>query len=378
MKKEYCVPMPFVEKVKLDIFRINKKAKKLGLSPVLVEYGHTSYQKYQDTHGNTYNMPCVDITIDTGETPHLAGWSIIGKIEMDSAKIVKQYGDDIIPPEYFEDGGACGCDHCGVKRHRNYVFVLKNDEGEHKRVGGNCLEDFMRMDIGLFLFKAKLKNDVEDIFEDGFTEYVKDDAVNLERYMCAVMEAIQRHGYVKSGATNPTRDMAHYLMLKGDYPQHIDEARKMIEWAKTLEHNNEPYNFNLWSLTQEEYVFAKYLGYIASLPVAYKQAHPIAANEWFGNPGEKFDTEVRYGESKSHLTVYGAHYFHNFYTRDNRCITWGTGKHIKDIIDDVNNGRYYRMTGTIKQHSEFRGFKSTNVLRCKVEPVNKPTIAPTL
>lgn len=100
---------------------------------------------------------------------------------------------------------------------------------------------------------------------------------------------------------------------------------------------------------------------------AAREAYTIEQNqksshsEHLGQVGERLSCSV---QSHKYITgwdtEYGATYLYKFYTPEGNVLTWKTSKFIEDaeVIHSI--------TGTVKEHTEYKGIKETSLTRCKL------------
>lgn len=99
-------------------------------------------------------------------------------------------------------------------------------------------------------------------------------------------------------------------------------------------------------------------------------------SEYIGSVGSKISVEVTYKrdfEYQTHYTYYGeTHYIRLFEDADGNCIVWNTQSGIvedKKLVDEngmtktIYHGSKVLLTGTVKEHSEYKGTKQTVVSR---------------
>lgn len=108
---------------------------------------------------------------------------------------------------------------------------------------------------------------------------------------------------------------------------------------------------------------------------ARRVAELKANSDHVGTVGEKIAAEAVY-EFSAHYEVksfsgFGTEtrYIHKFRTDDGNVLVWKTGRGIGDKVN--GNGVRVRITGTVKEHSEYDGEKQTALLRCKVEQITE-------
>jgi hypothetical protein len=150
------------------IAKLNRRAAKLGVSPVVITTVDTSkqFEIQSDVAGDRRSrfvdaqvMPRSNehftgrvrilnhITVN-GTTPKLAGWEFIGKIETVSDESGKVIGNllRLVPgveaPASYRNT-APWCDHCNVNRRWSETFIIRHENGTHKQVGRRCIADFL-------------------------------------------------------------------------------------------------------------------------------------------------------------------------------------------------------------------------------------------
>jgi hypothetical protein len=69
------------------------------------------------------------------------GWELKGIIGHTEGFIIPVDPDNDLPEEF--DAKDTTCDHCKTRRRRNKSFLIQNNEGEWKRVGGACVKKFL-------------------------------------------------------------------------------------------------------------------------------------------------------------------------------------------------------------------------------------------
>lgn len=103
--------------------------------------------------------------------------------------------------------------------------------------------------------------------------------------------------------------------------------------------------------------------YVKSL---IKENDPKSTSEYVGNVGDKFEglvTLVKIHTYETHFTYYGElNFIYKFKDSNNNTIVWKTGGR------DLEEGKTYRIKGTIKEHSEYNDDKQTVLTRCRIEP----------
>jgi hypothetical protein len=85
-------------------------------------------------------------------------------------------------------------------------------------------------------------------------------------------------------------------------------------------------------------------------------------SQYVGTVGEKITVTAVYEHCAYYDTQFGTTWVHTFLTADGDILVWKTSNSLMAIqVDDQ-----VTLTGTVKEHSEYRGKKQTILTRCKV------------
>lgn len=112
--------------------------------------------------------------------------------------------------------------------------------------------------------------------------------------------------------------------------------------------------------------------YISRIEKAEEQLKAKKSTSGFvGEIGKKFDMMVTYDYTAAWQNSYGyswepqVTYLHTFKDEQGNVFVWKTGNSI-----DADYGTKLSITGTVKEHSEYKGIKQTVLTRCKVKKVS--------
>lgn len=248
MEKTFKIESFKIDRLTADVAKINRKAAKLGCSPVGFECGAP------------YNEPGVVVTDDEsfaacgalegincrkvvrtfvnvkvfGETPKLAGWEFIGVIvPMGVGNILKIVGNEEVPEAYRT--AEPKCDHCKTIRRRNETYLVRHESGEWKQVGSTCIEDFLgglsveavagalEMILGVI---GRCLSDEDEIGGCMSSPW----QVGVEDFLALAASFIREGGYVKSGDIRD-REPTGRTTLNA----YFDTQAYKIEWPKENE-----------------------------------------------------------------------------------------------------------------------------------------------
>lgn len=354
-----------------------KKAKAVGLNPTMA-IGEPYAKKidvYENDHINhvtvktgTTIIEVVDVEIDF-PTYKLGDYTVIAVIEHgdNNKNLVYPCGDYEVPKHYFTAKGIC--EHCNTKHRRVKTIVLRDKNDNYKQVGKACLKEYTGVDdYDIASAYATITciiadNDANNGWygeapkETKYTETVD--------YLAKCIHHIKKNGYLKDKTKYEACEIDYYDITKEDY----NDAEAVINFFTNYDTENDVFFNNLKVAVTNEYT-RKVNGFIAYAYVAWqkeiekaKAKEANATVEYFGEVGQKFkDIEVEGQVITGYSTAYGWTNIIRFTDNNNHVYIWKTAN---DIETD-NNGIYRgKISGTVKEHTEYRGTKQTIVTRVK-------------
>lgn len=298
MSESYIIPATNLSRLQEEIVKMNRKATKLGCRPVILNIGEKIIRKqHDDALDFDYESVSYVCSID-GETPMLSGWSLVSILEpvQNGEMMVREIPGQVCPPQFRISD--LHCDHCGHKRRRNAVFVLKNGD-DYKQVGRQCLGDFLGgvSPEGLInnaQFILNFCNLCHDSEGEGWGGMGRGPAsAPLNHFVSVVSIIIRKLGW-RSKADSVDCDLAPTANIAWDVcmhtkdhqvqkliresglvaePRDIELANAAIEWGKkiTPEIATNSYLHDLGVCCRQETVLYKTSGYVASLINAYQR-----------------------------------------------------------------------------------------------------------
>lgn len=315
------VPLHNVDTFEERISALKKKGDKLGVT-FTVTRGDTFVKQIEhvDDIGRkkTYNIPAVTFTVTT-EPIRLKGWSFVATIEHQHDKkygnvnIVKQapnLRDYPLPLRFRTD--APTCDYCQTNRDRKETFVLyKTGEGL-KRVGRNCLKDFIGDVTALkalrgLEFLDGLKDDLERGFDDGGSSFSGPRYYAIDRVLTRAAQAVRiAGGYKPRNFDRPTVNDVWMALNppKGKQatpwlPQDVEAAKAVEAWVRSIPlTERDPYLYNLRATFLGDSVPWSAIGMVVSAIAGYlkargdavfkKKGESTRADAYFGVVGQRF------------------------------------------------------------------------------------------
>ena len=401
--------------LKEKVEKLNKKAEKLGVTPISItvvgEKVKEIVEAADSRSGQRSRMVMLRfLTIEVvGEAPVLAGWKFIGTIQhvRDGAErvtILRAVPGLKIPDEY-RDADPEWCDQCKTSRMRNDTFVVESVEtGEHKRIGRQCLRDFLgHAKPEMYADWAESLGLLADLFAAASHDVsggpIFDRYFPTDQYLAVVAEAITRWGWTsgKMAYEDPsrtrTRDIATEWFMGGSdrvlptseqgwmgveiSKASVDRAKAALAWARdengllrmVREQQDNDYLYNLSQVARLDALNYRMLGLAASLVPAYErempknvQSQPTGASTHFGQVGVRMTTILTVTESRSIITKMGEPLtLLKFVTPEGDVAAWFTnGDH------GMKLGKTYRVKATVKRHDEYKGLKQTVLGRINV------------
>ena len=353
--------------------------------------------------GYTYTAKYYEVEV-SGFMKH-EGWRFAAVLEHKTeGNIVRAMDTELTIPERFKTCGPA-CEHCNRIRSRKDTYVIYNEEtNEFKQVGKQCLQEYTNgLDAEevaryIAMFDEMIKG--EYYGGSGYKSYL-----NVEDVVRYAFECVRHFGYEKSSefSDRTTRsrvsDYMHldahrysgktYEKIKEEMDQvgfdanseyAVNTSKEALEWIRS-ETDDSDYIHNLRLAALEEYAEGRDFGLLVSLPVAYLRH--IEKLEQYKKKEEKKAEEQKseyVGEIKDKLTVkannficvttlysqFGETYVYKWSDENGNIFIWYASNGVSDPETVIE------VTGTIKEHSEYRGVKQTVMTRCKVRTAPKP------
>jgi hypothetical protein len=288
------------------------------------------------------------------------------------------------------------CDHCGHKRKRSKVYVLKNEFGEYKQVGSTCVADFLGHThpetlLGRAEYMISFDSLVSEAQDEGWGGSGGPICVSIDHFVAATSVIIRKLGWLPRSQAGDmeqaTADCAWMICTQNDRhvqefvrkaelhteQEDLDLARAAVKWASEIDPENAPstYLHDLGVACRQSYVTWKLAGYTASVIQAYKRhleqelkRKQSAKSEHIGVIDERMTCELTIiGEKPLEPNQYGPRTMVTFVDTSGNIVKWFTGKCPKW----VNVGEKVTLAFTVKKHDEFQGQKQTIINRPKVQ-----------
>ncbi|WP_155300675.1 hypothetical protein [Deinococcus kurensis] len=401
----------------------NRTARRLG-SPestlTVLDTIHTTYYHPDDVlMANPQPRTYFRVELTGAAAPSYDGWTFEAAVDPArpgdatgrTAALIRTRPDTALTDAQMADLRHQGdvCDHCGKARKRAEVFIVRHTDGNVKRVGRNCMRDFLghadpaalmrRFELELNL--AAAMGDLEDgadtrafrprehlsVLDVAATavSLVRQDGRYLTASAAAAMKtmstaALTVHALTDSKFYVPQRDRSglmvppsHTRPTEADYAQ----ARVMLDWARGLT-DVTGYLHNLHALATAQIVSLTHARLLASLPAGFQgmearkaeadarkaaaaaRAAADAASVHVGTVGKRQEFTLTVDRVVDISGDYG--YCALYLMRDER----GNRVTLKTGALDLDEGRTYRLKATVKAHDDYKGTAQTAIQRAAV------------
>lgn len=402
MSQSILVPSCVYEKV---IKRLGRLAKSAGVHMDLVDGTSVIYRKVavvkRPRGGEPYKVhqldmsqavECKRVTIE--EMPRCNGYEFIGKlVHTEAGNLIAMAGSaqgEATPEEWRTAKPTC--DHCKTKRSRKDTFIIRCPDGSIKRIGRNCLADFLCCDpaqlIAAEAFEDSLRM-LEAADEDEWGSFGGGFGwdITTSHYLACAVSSIDFRGFFKSGSeARTTRSHAAFLAgfpPKGNDRLSVEQRKEHEELQPTTEHYTRTVDLALWLESNEDksdYIHNLKLaltlpvvrreteGLIASAPQAYaRHLGQIAERK-----ARETEVDVGYlGQIKQRLVFEATVLNVRVVDSENFCgrittlrtpqghdvVTW------TDLFSEHDVGKVVRVKATVSKHSMFKGKHQTTVNR---------------
>lgn len=420
----YQIPQQNISELQTKIDKLNRRAVKLQLPPIVLTVVSSELKAIKwDFNWETgkCDVPVKfiqinNITVD-GLTPTLNGWQMIARLEStDNGNMIKKLVDEEIALEYRTRNT---CDHCNTNRYRKDTYLLRNESGEIKQIGRNCLADYLRSEdyADMLAARAELVRSFESMSGDdddfsGWGSY--ESRYDVIHILQLAASAIRCHGWVsrKSARAEDSTQTAtadyvinHFHKCTNDSRACREKVCKLIiedadkataeaalAWinAQNEQQSRSDYIYNLQltvkNAESDAGIKSSEIALISSAVYCYERSMQIErekklkpVSDHVGTVGERLiglelrltkvsTWEVNYGMSYSSAQLMARYSFTDMST--------GTVYVWKTQAQDLTVDNDYQVTGTIKAHDEYKGFKSTVLTRCKLAAPGTPIKTP--
>ena len=376
---KYTIPAVAKKELQKKLESLSKKANKYGnhlawsfSEEFVVTRSIYTVEDNKQVKTGEENVYAVEITIES-DIIKKDGYTVVGQIEaIEYGKnIVKMFDDTPIETAWYTT--QLYCEHCGFNRMRRFVFIVKDESGQRKLVGKTCLKDYCGIDPKWIAMSEQLTDEIVNDYDideydfSGSGEFGYDTV----RMIAEAYDIIKEHGYIKSDEEHSTKSRLMYETRSEPSEEAVKFAEQMRDELSKADFSElTDFLRNVKNLISAKFCRMNAFGYIAYAPVAFKnllkkreqeqnREEAKGMSNYVGNVGERITADVKDVKLvTSWETLYGWTHLYKFTTTDNNTLVWFASKCIDENLKKI--------TGTIKDHSEYDGEKQTILTRCKV------------
>lgn len=332
-------------------------------------------QNIYDAHNNflgTRPIEVFNLTMNEDNTIKCGNYSVLAAIHhMDGGNVVNNF-TGCYDVEWARL--APRCEHCGTNHDRKMTFIVGNKNGETKQVGSSCLKDYSGIDPRLVAMGKELHDiierdyDSESYYADG--NHVYETAWDTINVFALAAKRVAEAGYIKSSEDNSNKSWLAAHANDNLTDDELAEGERIIRSliALTVDEAVENGLNEVRSLALQPYCKSSMFGYIAYAPVAFKRfedkkkaAEKVTESRYVGTVGEKWHGNVHdFHPIASWDNGFGGTiYLYSFKDDEGNEMVWKASK-------GVDTANVSILTGTVKEHKEYRGKAQTVLTRCKV------------
>lgn len=390
--KSFRIPIENVGLAHERMDKLARRAEKLGISFPDITYGEPYKTFRRDITGQILVNWWVDVTLE-GEgidrPVSYGGWRIIAQFNHEYPKVILNKLGDYVNPVFisrFEAENVSWCQHChkAIRRKNTYV-ISREDDGSQMLVGSSCMHHFVPdqkpidqvMAFYMHVMEEFHNRDEEGLGWAGESKFV-DTYTYLRSCFMVLLTGVsvrdERFGEIVGHVmtlTLPKREYATlYRLVTKAFEKYDDAESEMFHLQKFIEDLPEGNEFNvrLKRMCEPGYHLIKDNNTVKWGAVKYydylHRDVPVNVSEWMGEVGERLeDVPVTFvGGKYLYDSMYDSVYLYTFKTKEGNIITWKTSYTEEEfLVGDIE------ITGRIKEHTEFRGVKQTQITRAKIK-----------
>lgn len=149
LDKEFEITEANFEELSVKIQDLNKKAARKNIPTVTIEQ---TGERMQDVKRNSdldeyRKIKMIKFKLQIPQLTLPGGWKFIGRVDHESIGnlivSVPGSGHEEDLHKMFGKSQPSHCDHCGKTRKRTSTFVVQDEKGKIKRIGRQCLKDYL-------------------------------------------------------------------------------------------------------------------------------------------------------------------------------------------------------------------------------------------
>ena len=396
---KYAIYEGNIERLEKKLATIAKKCSQYGCEFRYERIGE-EFREVKDDDGVVSTARF--IIVEAEGVAKVNGWRFLATLEhTEKGNIISSVDFTIeVPDRYYNCKPIC--EHCNTNRPRRDTYIIYNDEsGEFKQVGRSCLKDFtggmsaeaVARYISYFdeLIQAEIPSGGSGYYERYFQ------VEEMARYFA---ETIRLFGFVRSQdheRSTASRAYNYYRVSHGmekdrklraayltemeavgfnpDSEEAKEETAAALAWVANHEANDN-YMHNLKVVCSSKYINYGAFGILAALFPTFRrelereaerkererqEAMKAAASNYIGEVGQRITVAAKSARCVSSWeTQYGYTFLYEFIDDQGNVAMWFASRSV-----DIDKAPF-KVVGTVKEHSEYRGIKQTILTRCRI------------
>jgi hypothetical protein len=411
----YKVPEHNVPSLQARLARLAKRAAKLGVEAPVVEQCGVEDRKRRVEHDGVERIVIeryVCFQLVSSAPVRFSGWTLAAVVDylygannerVNLLKTVPSYNKPL-PQSYRTDDATC--DHCGTARRRSQTFVVAHTEGSTKRIGRQCLADFLGHngadhilatsgffeEIGAALDESECGGGYGAVWRFGISEVLAYAATSIRTVGWTSRSKAREFG-TEATADNVWGWLTYYVRKPNKNEKRpptpesgdVATATAALEWARALPADvDSDYLYNVRAVATVGSVTGKENGIACSIVSAYLReqdkltyakratAKPSA---FIGKVGDHIGRKSKTSLPAVEVEVMGVHTFEGTFgittilrmqtDEGNDLVTFYSGA----LDDEIKRGVRLRVIATVKkQEADKKTSRPTTYLsRCKFE-----------
>jgi hypothetical protein len=386
--RTFTIPATNKQLVIEHIEKLNKRVKKLFLPPITLTWGRAFYER-RSIKGLEIDIVVLPCDLTGPLSVSFDGWQFVATLQHlpTGENILRTISEEFPIPSEYKNCGS-NCEHCKVNRYRKDTYLVRHEGSKFMQVGSSCIKDFLGGNSPDDILKrASLAAEIISFMDgaegDGGGGGSIDEGIfHIETFLAQTVACIRDYGWLsKSEAKSSDNKSTASWVLDNFYPPsnrrfnfsvindaEKDKARKAAEWAENLsdeECEASDYLHNIRAIARSGMVGIRTAGFAASIISSYDRdlarRQPRLMSTHVGSIKMRDEFDLTLKSSYQGVSDYGVFFKYIFKDEQGNVFVW-----LSSNEQDFEVDQKYRIRGTIKKHSEFKGTKQTEINRCEV------------
>ena len=385
--RSFVIPASNQKMVEDHIEKLNRRTKKLSLPEIVLTWGKASLQE-RDIKGSKQHVLVLPVAVTGPISVSYEGWQFIATLQHlpTGENIIRSISDQFDIPSKYKECGS-NCEHCRVNRYRKDTYLVRHEDSRVMQVGSTCIKDFLGGNSpDNILKRADLAAELLQFMEGsshGGTSSNEKGLFHIVSFLAQTSACIRDHGWLSKGEASKTGAKPTSAWVRDNYDPPFDtgfrfsevtnedlkRGQEAADWAEGIsdeECDASDYLHNIRAITRSGMVGWRTMGYAASIMSAFdremvkRQPRTFSCHVGAVKLREEFDLTLKhYFSGESSYGVYHKYVFHD--DRGN-VLVWKAS----NPSHDLEEGKRYKVRGTVKAHTEYKGIKQTEINRCEV------------